>query len=79
MSWAARGLALPRGAHHRRPFLGFVIAAADPDESDEVMALVLVEAGDELANLLLGRVAGRRGQDIRRAVVDRVRAPNPGP
>ena len=49
---------VPRGAHYRRPFLGFVIAAADPDESDEVMALVLVEAGDELANLLSVELPG---------------------
>ena len=47
----ARLLALAGEAHRGAPFLGLEVAAADEDQSDEVRALVVVEARDRVAQL----------------------------
>src|SRR5215218_11384967 len=58
----ARVLALAGEAHGRAPLLRLEVAAADIDEGDEVVALVLVQAGDHVADLGFGRVAWRARQ-----------------
>ena len=67
-------LPLAGEAHCSAPFLGLHVAAADIDQGDQVGALVVVEAGDHVAKLLLGGIVRIGGEGVDAAVVDRVRA-----
>ncbi len=55
--------------------LGLVeIAAADPQQRDELFTLVVVQRGDRLGELLARRIVGIIGQDAALAVIGGIRA-----